>query len=196
MSKSPEARPSLPGRFASRIREALGRQGNDRDAARKSAKKILGYCHSTVSSFEECYGDVYNQYIPNFYLNILLGTALEEAVFNCFYRDEDAEDPPGITRIPLAKRVFLETDRLLEEKRLKMYDAILPYVRGFKKNKQETTAGLIYFYQAEVLPKAKAITADFQVMYDMREDGLREKIAYAIDKSVASMLPSANELGI
>ena len=77
-----------------------------------------------------------------------------------------------------------------------MYDAILPYVRGFKKNKQETTAGLIYFYQAEVLPKAKAITADFQVMYDMREDGLREKIAYAIDKSVASMLPSANELGI
>jgi len=197
MGYSPERRPRLVGRIAERARRLVGRN-TEQDPARKAAKKIFKDCGERASYIKDSFGEAYDKPIPNFYLSILLGTALSEAVFNCFYRDEDTEDPPGITRIPLAKGVLLETDRLFEEKRLKMYDTVLSNIRNYKKCKPDATLTLISFYQTEVLPKAKLITVDYKAMGDMKENGITEKLALAVDNSIGllSQLPDAKELGI
>src|SRR3989344_3543018 len=80
----------------------IHRENSEQDFVEKTAKRVLKHCRSTASSIKSCYEEVYNKSIPDFYLATLFDTALEEAVFSCFYRDEEAEDPTGITSIPLA----------------------------------------------------------------------------------------------
>ena len=86
----------------------------------------------------------------------------------------------------------------VEEKRLKMYDTVLSNIRNYKKCKPEATLTLISFYQTKILPKARLITLDYKVMRDMKENGITEKLALAVDNSIGllSQLPDAKELGI
>ena len=182
MRNSPETRPNLFGRIAEGARRLVGRN-IEQNPARKAARKILRDCGEIASYFKDSFEEVHWENASNFYLGLLLDTALHEAVFFTSY-DEHS--------LSLSKEVFDETSRLFEEKRVEIYNRV---TTDFGIKNPRILESLDYFYQTQVLPEAEKICRFYVIMRESKKHGVpREKIAAAVDDALWVLIPGMKGL--